>query len=80
VTGPNPTPVQVDSAQKSWLPTRKWFAATFTALGAIAVLWIQEGGLTMAVGIALVGAIVQALVTYVLPNENTPGGVPLRSH
>jgi hypothetical protein len=80
MTGPTPTPVQSDPAQKSWQPTRKWIAATVTALGAIAVLWIQAGSFSMAVGIALVGAIVQALVTYLLPNENTPGGVPLRSH
>jgi hypothetical protein len=78
MTGPTPTPVPPDTAQKSWQPTRKWIAATITALGAIAVLWIQAGSFSMAVGIALVGAIVQALVTYVLPNDNTPGGVPLR--
>jgi hypothetical protein len=75
----SPAPVQPASQQKSWLPTRKWWAATITALGAIAVLWIQAGALTTSVAIALVGAIVQAGVTYALPNDNTPGGVPLRS-
>jgi hypothetical protein len=82
MTDPSTTSVQPEppvGRQKSWLPTRKWWAATITALGAIAVLWIQEGALSMAVGIALVGAVVQALITYVLPNDDTPGGVPLRA-
>jgi hypothetical protein len=40
---------------------------------------VQAGGFTPAVWIALIGAVVQAVVTYLLPNADTPGGVPLRS-
>jgi hypothetical protein len=65
--------------QKSAWPTRKWWAATITGLGAIATLLVQAGGFTPAVWIALIGAVVQAVVTYLLPNADTPGGVPLRS-
>ncbi len=65
--------------QKSAWPTRKWWAATITALGAIATMVVQAGGFTSVVWVALIGAVVQAVVTYLLPNADTPGGVPLRA-
>jgi hypothetical protein len=68
------------SAAKSWWPTRKWWVATVTAIGAIVVLWLNEGmHFDTAVGVAMVGAVVQAFTTYLLPNQDTPGGVPLRA-
>jgi hypothetical protein len=58
-------------------PTRKWWAATVTALGGVLILVIQQGGFTAEVAIALVGVVTQAIVTYLIPNDSTPGGVPL---
>jgi hypothetical protein len=72
-TGPNAA-----AAKKSWLPTRKWWAATVVALGAIATLWVTTGAFDRDVAIAVIGAVVQAATTYLVPNQDTPGGVPLR--
>jgi hypothetical protein len=66
-------------AQKSWLPTRKWWAATVVALGAIATLWVTKGAFDRDVAIAVIGAAVQAATTYIVPNQDTPGGVPTHS-
>jgi hypothetical protein len=66
-------------AKKSWLPTRKWWAATVVALGAIATLWVTKGAFDRDVAIAVIGAFVQAATTYIVPNQDTPGGVPTRS-
>ncbi len=63
---------------KSWRPTRKWIAATITALAAVAVLWVQQGEFSKGVAVALIGAISQAMVTYLVPNADTPGGVPMK--
>ena len=66
------------SAESSWLPTRKWLAAIVTALGAWAVLWIQAGAFSTEVQIALAGLITQAIIAYLVPNQDSPGGLPLR--
>lgn len=66
-------------AQRSAWPTRKWWAGLITAVAALAVNLIETGQFSKEIGIALVGLIAQALVVYVVPNDNTPGGVPLRS-
>lgn len=65
--------------QRSLWPTRKWWAGLITAVAALAVNLIETGQFSKEIGIALVGLIAQALVVYVVPNDNTPGGVPLRS-
>ena len=65
--------------QRSAWPTRKWWAGLITALAALAVNLIETGQFSKEIGIALVGLIAQALVVYMVPNDNTPGGVPLRS-
>lgn len=49
------------------MPSRKWFAATVTGLGAIATLAIQSGT-GEAFQIALVGFIVERAVAYLTPN------------
>lgn len=74
-TEPPPT---AGNPTRSWAPTRKWIAATITALGAVTVLWLQAGSMTVEVRIALVGVIVQAMVAYLVPNQDTPGGAPLK--
>ena len=67
------------AAKKSWLPTRKWWAATVIALGAIATLWVTKGAFDRDVAIAAIAAVVQAATSYLVPNQDTPGGVPLRT-
>jgi hypothetical protein len=62
---------------KSWLPTRKWLAAQAVALAGIATSYVDSGWDATETKLCIAVA-VQALVTYLLPNENTPGGVPLK--
>lgn len=57
------------------MPTRKWWFATVTATGTEAVAIISDGW-TQATQIALVGLVVQRLGAWLLPNDQTPGGVP----
>ncbi|MEW9547230.1 hypothetical protein [Nonomuraea sp. NPDC050783] len=64
--------------RKSLMPTRKWWAMLVVALGAIAVSWVSAGQLTKETAIALIGVVVQAVATYLVPNDDTPGGVPAR--
>ncbi|SDL95043.1 hypothetical protein [Nonomuraea jiangxiensis] len=65
------------STSKSWLPTRKWWSMLVVAVGALAVNWINTGQFTKEIAIALVGLLVQAATTYLIPNQDTPGGVPI---
>jgi len=67
----------VTPAEPSRLPTRKWIAAQVTALAAIAVMYITTGAWDTEESVALIGWLVQAATTYLVPNEPTPGGVPL---
>jgi|tagenome__1003787_1003787.scaffolds.fasta_scaffold20832462_1 hypothetical protein len=69
----------VSASTKSYWPTRKWWAATVIALGAIATLWVTKGELDKDVMLAAIGVIVQAITTYLVPNQDSPGGVPARS-
>ncbi|GLZ13948.1 hypothetical protein Acsp04_41830 [Actinomadura sp. NBRC 104425] len=63
---------------RSLLPTRKWWAALITALTAVVINWIQAGAFSKEILIALIGVVSQAAVSYLVPNESTPGGVPLK--
>ena len=67
------------SSRKSYWPTRKWWAATVIAIGAIATLWVTKGEFDKDVMLATIGVIVQAITTYLVPNQDTPGGVPTRN-
>ena len=58
------------------LPTRKWWAAQIVALGALVTLWVTTGHWAKDESLALIGLIVQASTTYLVPNAPTPGGVP----
>ena len=66
-------------ATKRWWPTRKWWAATVLAAVAVATLWVTKGAFDRDVAIAVIGAVGQAVVSYLLPNQDTPGGVPVRA-
>ncbi len=62
---------------KSKLPTRKWIAAQVTAVGAWLVAAIEAGwDINTSLQILAVGIVIEAVTTYVVANENTPGGVP----
>lgn len=57
------------------MPTKKWIAATVTGAGTEVVAIITSGW-NQATQIALVGLVVQRLVAWLVPNDQTPGGVP----
>ena len=71
--GPNPV-----VTEKSAAPTRKWIAAQLTALAAIAVMYVTSGTWDTEESIALIGWFVAASTSYLVPNEDTPGGVPVK--
>jgi hypothetical protein len=65
-------------AAKSWPhPTNKWWAALVTVAGTWVVSLITAGAFTKTIAIALVGIVAQMTVAYLVPNDSTPGGVPL---
>jgi hypothetical protein len=52
------------------MPSRKWIAAQVSAIGAFVVALINNGwDLTSDLQVILVGLVVQAIVTYLLPNS-----------
>ena len=66
------------SAQKSRWPTNKWLATQVTALVALLTGWVTAGAWNKTLSITLIGLVGQAIVSYVLPNAELPGGVPAR--
>jgi hypothetical protein len=64
---------------KSGWPTRKWWAMFITALAAFLTAWINAGQFNKEILIALIGLVAQALVTYLVPNSDTLGGVPVKN-
>jgi hypothetical protein len=71
-------PAAAPQTGKSFWPTRKWWAATVTAIFGLATMYLSTKEFSLEFQIALLGAIGQAIVTYILPNADTPGGVPLK--
>ena len=75
-------PAEVEKASHEglheYMPTRKWWAATITAFGALATLWIQSGRWTVDVSLMFVALVVQRAVSYLTPNADTPGGLPAK--
>lgn len=69
-------------AAKSWLPTRKWVAAEVAALGTLAVMLLtgNRDVLSDEETVAIIGFIVQAIGTYIVPNKDVDavGGVPVK--
>lgn len=63
---------------KSLWPTRKWWAAFITAVAAFLVNWIVAGEFGKEVLIMLIGVLAQSAVAYLVPNADTPGGVPVK--
>lgn len=71
-------PLVIADAPKSLWPTKKWWAATVTGVGALATLWVQTGSWTVDVTIVAIGLGVQRVVSWLTPNDETIGGVPPR--
>lgn len=63
------------TVKNGWIPTRKWLAAQALALAGLATSAI-ESGWDATEWKLLVAIVAQAAVSYVLPNVDTPGGVP----
>lgn len=59
----------------SHVPTKKWIAAQVVAFGTVATA-ILTTGFDTATQILLLGWAIQAVTTYLVPNDPTPGGVP----
>jgi len=66
------------SAQKSRRPTNKWLATQVTAVVALLTAWVTAGTWNKTLSITLIGIVGQAIVSYLLPNAELPGGVPAR--
>lgn len=64
-------------SEPSAAPTRKWWATQVTAVAALAVMYFTTGGWDTEESVAAVGVISQALIGYLVPNDPTPGGVPV---
>jgi hypothetical protein len=56
--------------QKSWKPTNKWMAAQCTAVATLAVAWVNAGGWTKPLTIALIGLVSQATAAYLVSNAD----------
>lgn len=68
-----PAPVKSSAA-----PTNKWWAAQVVAAGALATMYFTTGGWDTEESVAAVGLVVGAATTYLIPNDSTPGGVPVK--
>jgi hypothetical protein len=62
---------------KSWWPTRKWWAATITAVAGMLVTLSTTGWeMSTAMQGTLITLGAQRIIAYLIPNEDTIGGVP----
>lgn len=63
----------------SWWPTRKWTAATVIAVGGILATLATTGwDFTPEMNGTLITILTQRVVAYLVPNDDSPGGVPRR--
>jgi hypothetical protein len=72
-----PAPV----VEKSWKPTNKWLAGTLVAVAGLVVAFVSEGSIDFTNGLEadewlVVALFLQRVITYVVANKDTPGGVP----
>lgn len=69
----------MSETKKSWFPTRKWWVQFVVSLGTVAtMLWTGDGINTDDEKKAVIGLGVALAGTYLMPNDNTPGGIPRR--
>ena len=57
-------------------PTRKWFTALITGVGAILVTGVSTGTWGRELAAAAIGLVVQLSIAYLTPNHDTMGGAP----
>lgn len=57
------------------MPTRKWWAALVTGLGTIATMALTTGTWDTEESVALVGLVVERLVSWLVPNAPDRAGV-----
>lgn len=57
------------------MPSRKWMVAQITALGALATMYVTTGSWDQEESVALIGLLVQAASTYLIPNAPEKAGV-----
>ena len=67
----------ISKPEKSRLPTRKWWAMEIAAASTL-ITSLISGIPQQELGIALVGFIAQAAITYLVPDADAPGGVPTK--
>ena len=72
------TVVDRPPVKKSWVPTRKWFYTQVTALTGLALMYVTTGEWNQEETIGAIALVSQAALSYIMPNEDTPGGVPLK--
>lgn len=65
--------------EKSLKPTRKWIAAQVTlGMGVVLMLVTGDPEISDPEKVAIGTFIAEAVVSWLVPNEDTPGGVPVR--
>jgi hypothetical protein len=64
------------AATTSNAPTKKWWATQVTALSALGVMYVTTGSWDQEETIAAIGIATQAALSWLVPNDQTPGGVP----
>lgn len=64
---------------KTWLPTKKWWAALAGALASIAASWIVTGAFDDVERGMAATALVSLTAAFFKDNGDTPGGIPVRS-
>jgi hypothetical protein len=53
-------------------------ATQVTALAALLTGWVTAGEWNKTLSTTMIGLVAQAIVSYVLPNAESPGGVPAK--
>ena len=66
------------SPDKSRMPTNKWLATQVTATAALLTGWVTAEHWNKTLSTTAIGLAAQAIVSYVLPNAESPGGVPAK--
>jgi hypothetical protein len=66
------------SPEKSRWPTNKWVATQVTAIVALLTAWVSAGVWSKTLSATAIGIAGQAIVSYLLPNVDGPGGVPAK--
>ena len=62
---------------RTLIPTRKWFVTQITALTGWAIAFVHvHARWTDTIIIGLITIASQAAISWLVPNDNTPGGVP----